>query len=71
MNKHESSFPEPTVTTVRHHLYDPFTTRLILVKRITKPAHHGNQVVEATIHEVLGAAVEVAPVVFTIIVPWS
>lgn len=71
-NKHNSSVLEPTATTVRHHLYDPSTMRLILVKRITSPAHHGNQVEEATTHEALCAVAEDVPVVFIIIIaPWS
>lgn len=70
-NKHDSSFLEPTATTVWHHLYDPSNMRLILVKRITSPAHHGNQVEVATIHEAPHEVVEGVPVVFTTIAPWS
>lgn len=68
-NKHNQNSREPTATTVRHHLYDLSITRLITVKRITSPAHHGNQLEGATIHEDLCAAAEDVARVFTIIVP--
>lgn len=69
VNKHNSSYLERTAMAVRDFLYDHFITELISTKRITNQAQHGNQVEEATIHEVRGGVEELLR--FTAIALWS